>query len=171
MILVDKHIKEYVEKNELIISGYNENHINSMSYDLTIDYIILNEQTHVQTYELQPGDIVYIKTTEQLKFPTNITGRIAEKNSRMRQGLKVDGPQYQPGHTTFGFLRVQNLSTKILELRSGMAIAQIIFEQLKDSPLVPYSEQPGASYNMEMEYRGLGNYKAEYEKQTKEKTN
>lgn len=71
-----------------------------------------------------------------------ILGRIAEKNSRMRQGLKVDGPHYQPGHVTYAFLRVQNISSQIILLAQGMRIAQIIFEQLTQIPDVPYSAQP-----------------------------
>ena len=34
-------------------------------------------------------------------------------------------------------------------------------------PAMPYSAQVGASYQNEVSYKGLGNYKEEYEKQTK----
>ena len=43
-------------------------------------------------------------------MPLNVLGRVAEKNSRMRQGLQVDGPHYQPGHITYVFMRVRNIS-------------------------------------------------------------
>ena len=39
----------------------------------------------------------------------NILRWIAEKNSRMRQGLAVSGPHYQLGHKTYAFLRVTNI--------------------------------------------------------------
>ena len=48
-----------------------------------------------------------------------------------------------------------------------MKIAQIIFEQLTQVPDVPYSVQQGASFQNEVEYRGVGNYSAEYSKQIK----
>ena len=96
-----------------------------------------------------------------------ILGRIAEKNSRMRQGLKVDGPHYQPGHVTYAFLRVQNISSQIILLAQGMRIAQIIFEQLTQIPDVPYSAQPKAAFQDEVRYKGLGNYKEDYEKETR----
>ena len=89
-------------------------------------------------YDLKPGETVFVKTKEKLALPLNILGRIAEKNSRMRQGLKVDGPHYQPGHVTFAFLRVQNISVNTIELSAGMKIAQIIFEELTGTPEVPY---------------------------------
>ena len=40
MILVDKQIKELVNNGMLIVSGYDENNLGCVSYDLTIDKII-----------------------------------------------------------------------------------------------------------------------------------
>jgi len=40
MILVDKNIKTLVANGSLIVSGYNENNVNGVSYDLTIDVVI-----------------------------------------------------------------------------------------------------------------------------------
>lgn len=96
-------------------------------------------------------------------------GRIGEKNSRMRQGLVVSGPHYQPGHQTYAFLRVMNISEDLITISRGNNIAQIIFEQLTGRPDVPYSAQTNASFQNEVEYKGLGNYKQEYENQMKHK--
>lgn len=169
MILVDKNIKALVANNDLIISGYREENLNGVSYDLTIDVVVDDDGGKLDEYDLQPGEIVFVKTQEKLRIPKNILGRVAEKNSRMRQGLKVDAPHYQPGHETYAFLRVQNLSTKIITLSKGMKIAQIMFEELKEEPEVPYSSQLNASFQGEEEYVGLGNYRAEYAKQSKKK--
>lgn len=167
MILVDKDIKERVARNELIISEYQKANLNGVSYDLTLDKVLDKNGKEQQEYELEPGETVFIRTREKLSIPTDIVGRIAEKNSRMRQGLKVDGPHYQPGHVTYAFLRVQNMSIHKIRLESGMKIAQIMFEQLTRVPDVPYSAQNGASYQNEVSYVGLGNYKEEYERQTR----
>lgn len=167
MILVDTDIKEYIEnKKLLIIAGYNKNNINSISYDLTIENIIIDDSSFTK-YDLVPGEVVFIKTKEKLKIPDNILGRIAEKNSKMRQGLQVSGPHYHPGHVTYAFLRVHNISNNIITISSGNNIAQIIFEELKSNPEISYRDQEGASFNDETEYRGLGNYKDEYQKQIK----
>lgn len=93
-------------------------------------------------------------------------GRIAEKNSRMRQGLVVSGPHYQPGHVTYAFLRIQNISENTIVLHKGIKIAQIMFEQLSEIPDMPYDQQNSAAFQNEEQYRGLGNYRVEYEKQT-----
>lgn len=167
MILVDKDIKEYVEKKELILSGFQEENLNGISYDLTIDVIVDEEGNECPLYSLKAGETVFVKTQERLSIPHDILGRIAEKNSRMRQGLKVDGPHYQPGHVTYAFLRVQNISNKTIELSKGIKIAQIIFEQLTQVPEVPYDAQEKSSFQNEVQYAGLGNYREEYEKQMK----
>lgn len=168
MILVDKNIREYVQQNLLISQGYQEDNLNGVSYDLTLDYICENEEKKFE-YDLMPGEVVFIRTQEELNIPENILGRIAEKNSRMRQGLVVNGPHYQPGHKTYAFLRVQNISSSIITLKSGIKIAQIMFEQLKETPETPYSNQTGAAYQNETNYKGLGSYEEEYQKQMHEK--
>lgn len=40
MILIDRNIKELVNNGELIITGYEESNVNSISYDLTIGSIV-----------------------------------------------------------------------------------------------------------------------------------
>ena len=167
MILVDSQIKERINNKELVISGYNECQLNSVSYDLSIECIVdVSGQSKLE-YDLDPGETVLIKTCEKLSIPHDIVGKVVEKNSRMRQGLVVSAPVYQPGHITYAFIRVQNISTNTITLKRGMFIAQIMFENLEKEPDKPYDKQEGASFNEEVEYKGLGNYKAEYEKQTK----
>ncbi|MCD8335701.1 MAG: hypothetical protein LUD18_00210 [Lachnospiraceae bacterium] len=161
-------MKWYVKYHQLISFGYIEENVNGISYDLTIDVIYDGSGTSVSEYLLSPGENVFIKTREELNIPQNILGRIAEKNSRMRQGLKVDGPHYQPGHKTYAFLRIMNVSGASILLSKGMRIAQVIFEQLTQVPEVPYNAQPDAAFLDEEQYRGLGNYSEEYKKQMKE---
>ncbi len=168
MILADKDIKEYISDGRLITSGYDEQNLNGVSYDLTIGAVCDDQGAERQTYDLHSGEVVFIKTVEKLSIPENILGRIAEKNSRMRQGLKVDGPHYQPGHVTYAFLRVQNLSRNVITLEQGMKIAQIIFEQLTQIPQKPYSAQETAAFQNEERYIGLGSYKEEYQNQVKQ---
>ena len=164
MILVDKNIKAMSEKGQLISKGYTPSNVNSISYDLTVGAFLDKEQ---QDQDVMPGEFLIIKTSEQLTIPKNITGRIGEKNSLLRLGLKVDGPQYQPGHVTFAYLRVQNLSDQVVTLKKGMKIAQIYFEELKEIPEHGYDQQTNASFNNEDEYRGFGKYDAEYRQNLK----
>lgn len=166
MILIDKDIRSYVEQRQLVLSEFREENLNGASYDLRVDKVLGDDEKEMLECWLEPGAVVFVKTIEKISIPTNILGRIAEKNSRMRQGLKVDGPHYQPGHVTYAFLRVQNISNNSIKIQHNMKIAQIFFEQLTGIPEVPYSAQVGASFQNEVSFKGLGNYTKEYEKQT-----
>ena len=161
MILVDKDIKTLAEK--VIIKGYNPSNVGPVSYDVTIQNIICEDEDK-KSYVLRPQEMIFIKTAEKIKMPNTLMGRIGEKNSRMRQGLFVSGPHYFPGHETYMFLRVVNLSSNSIALSSGDKIAQIFFEELKQEPEHNYAFEPNASFNNEDEYRGLGKYQGEYEK-------
>lgn len=83
MVLVDKNIKKLAQSGQLISEGYNEDHVSSISYDLTIDCIYADPDSSdsSKSFELEPGCAVFIKTVEKLNIPKNIMGRIAEKNS------------------------------------------------------------------------------------------
>lgn len=164
MILVDKNIKELSAEGKLIKEAYTEENVNSISYDLTLGSFA--DAAEIEK-KLMPGATVMIKTKEKLSIPDNITGRVGEKNSLLRMGLKVDGPQYQPGHTTYAFLRVQNISADEITLKVGMHIAQIYFEELKERPERTYAEQENASFQNEDEYRHFGKYEQEYKKNIK----
>lgn len=161
MILVDKNIKE--RSTEIFVKNYNEASVNAISYDLHIKEIVGNSE-YLKEYVLKPGEIVFIKTAEKIHMPDDLMGRIGEKNSRMRQGLCVSGPHYYPGHETYLYLRVQNISAGTIKIKEEDTIAQILFEELKEIPEQTYDNQPGASFNNEDEYLGMARYKDEYEK-------
>lgn len=160
MILVDKNIKQ--RSSEIFKEGYNEANVTSVSYDLHIEGIVEDDTLSV-AYSLRPNEVIVIKTKEKIKVPDDLLGRIGEKNSRIRQGLSVVGPHYYPGHETYLYLRVQNITSSVIKVKKGDAIAQLFFEQLSEKPEKTYENQTNASFNHEDEYRGLGNYKSEYE--------
>lgn len=161
MTLVDREIQE--QHDDLILQGYDEKNVNPISYDLTIGSI-LSGHGESDTFVLPPNTTVFVKTKEEIHIPDNLCGHIGEKNSRMREGLWVSGPNYFPGHTTFVFLRVRNISKNEITIQAGDPIAQISFEKLGTTPDHPYNTIPSASFNEEDEYRRMGKYTSEYEK-------
>lgn len=168
MILVDKNIKELISQDKLIIEGYKEENVKNSSYDLVLDKIIKssdaieNEENICKSYNIPSGHFVYIKMKEKVDIPNNILGRIEQKNSIMRLGLVVDGPNYQPGHKSNIYLRVQNISPNEIKIHQGQILAQMIFEELKDVPDKPYNEDNTASFNDEFEYSGFAKYEGKY---------
>ncbi|MBS6715068.1 MAG: hypothetical protein KH231_06300 [Dialister sp.] len=167
MILVDKNIESLVSQGKLIKSGFDEENLGSISYDLTIGEIVIeeNDSSHrAESFDIAPGEYVFIKTKEELSIPENIMGRIAQKNSRMRMGLYVDGPHYHPGHITYAYLRVQNISSNIITIHTGDKIAQIIFEELKEKPRELYGEGQHNAFINEKNFVGMGKYTKKYSK-------
>lgn len=162
MILTDRDIRSRAA--EIIVTGYNEENVNPASYDVTVGGIVCDHGL-AEEYELQPEEMIFIKTAEEIHMPSDLLGRIGEKNSRMREGLWVSGPHYFPGHQTFMFLRVKNVSGNVIALEKGQKIAQIYFEELKGKPDKDYSQREDASFNNEKDYRGLGKYQTEYSRQ------
>lgn len=149
MIIVDKEIKELVNKQNLI-TNFNERQLSSISYDVVIDKFILeNEEIDNNEYILSSSQFIYVKTKESLNMPYNLCCKIIEKNSLMRSGLKVDGPLYQPGHKTSIFLRVVNISKSDILLKKNMKIAQLVFMKLNELPNNTYDKQENARYNNE----------------------
>ena len=145
------------------MEGYDEASVTSIAYDLHVEGIIEDESLKL-SYLLRPNEVVFIKSKEKIKVPNDLMGRVGEKNSRIRQGLSVVGPHYYPGHETYLYLRVQNVTSSAIKIRQGDAIAQLFFEQLSEEPERTYANQVDASFNNEDEYRGLSKYKDEYEK-------
>lgn len=167
MILVDKEIRQRLIADPPLIENINENLINCVSCDLTVKRVV-DSKTKDGGFELLPGCVVFVETNESLNMPKDLLGIVTEKNSRMRQGLKVDAPRYHPGHTTHIFLRVQNISDKAITISKNSKIAQIMFERLSDIPEVPYNSQKDSSYNQETEYIGFGKYENEYNSQIRD---
>lgn len=159
MIIVDKEIKR--RAGEIFLNDYDDKNVNAVSYDLHIEGIIINDKLE-NSYSIRPNEIVFVKMLERISMPGDLMGRIAQKNSRIRQGLAVEGPHYFPGHTTTIFLRVHNLTGDNIRIRKGDSIAQIMFEQLAEVPAKPYDRQVDAAFNDETEYTGMARYADEY---------
>lgn len=172
MYLVDSEIKKMCNENALIIEGYCSDNVGAISYDMEIDHIISkfdtkNKSDAPETYTLKPNETVFVKTKEKIKLPEDFIGYVSEKNSVMREGLVVDAPIYQPGHETYCFLRVHNISGCEIQLNKGKKIAQIMFSKLDRRPDEPYSRKADASFNEENQYVGFGRYEKEYKKEIK----
>lgn len=169
MILTDRQISELVENGKLIVEGYDPDNLGAVSYDLTVECFVRAEGAQESIYEceLNPGEAIFFQTREMLEMPEDLLGRIAQKNSRMRMGLYVDGPHYQPGHKTYAYLRVWNNSADVITLKSGDKLAQIFFERLESVPYKKYGQRESDAFADEIHFVGLGKYKGEYQKYIK----
>jgi deoxycytidine triphosphate deaminase len=144
----------YLTKNEIktIVKDGKEENFGEVSYDIVIDKIILPDNSKEESlYELSPGETVFVKSVEWLELPNNVIGKVSARNSALRQGYAVVTPVYLPGHKTKVFARVTNISGISLDLKEGLSISTIFFEETKEE--VPsYAGQ----YIDEFKYKDLG---------------
>lgn len=168
MLLVDKDIRTFLmngeveDKTQTFIKNGNEECVTPIGYDLRAE-IFTRDEKKVETYELQPGESVFVQSKELINFDSVTVGKISLKNSRIRMGLTLDCPVHQPGHTTKIFFRLTNVSSSAISLRAGEKYAMLMFEQLDSSPEHPYS----GTFDNEFSFSGLGNYASEYSDQIK----
>ena len=157
MLLNDGEIRSLIKSG--VLSGASENNVGPVSYDLTTEEFYDESGPH-STYELMPGQSVFVGSSESIHLPNDVVARVLLRNSRIRQGLDLEAPLYFPGHSTTVYFRVTNLSGSAILLDTKKGIAQITFERLERAAEKPYS----GAFSNEFNYRGLGDYSNAYEK-------
>lgn len=155
MILTDRTIREFVQKSEMI-TPFNENNLQSESYDVTIGTKItvmkkeikcldISKQEDIdgiykeidisqEGYIISPKEYILVSLGEVIKVPENITVHLRPKTRYTRLGLIISDQHY---HSTYsGHLRIGlfNATNYPICIHSGYAIAQLVFEELDDIP-------------------------------------
>lgn len=161
MVLTDHQIADWAEQG--LLENYDPNCITNIGYDLRAEYFVSGDKK-VPNVSLKHGESAFVATTENIRLPNDMLGRIVLKNSRLRQGLSMDAPVYQPGHHTKVFFRVTNVSGNEIDLQMGGKYVTILFETLSRPVEHPYA----GTFSEEMDYSGLGKYKDLYQKEIRE---
>jgi dCTP deaminase len=143
----DTHSVDLRLGNEITIPAAGQ-----FTYDLTqpgriADTIRLHSQTvqitQHQPFCLPPNCFVLGKTLEWIELPilpgqeTCLAARIEGKSSRARFGILIHftAPTVHPGFTGTLTLEMINLGPASFMLRPGMAIAQLIVEEVRGCPI------------------------------------
>lgn len=163
MVLVDHEIADLAKQEDGLIAGYDDSCLTNIGYDLRAEYFVVNEKEQPSA-TLMLGESVFVASREAIRLPGNLLGRVGLKNSRIRQGLSLESPVYQPGHFTKVFFRLTNVSSNEVDLSAGEKYATIVFEQLSRIPDNPYD----GTFQQEIDFKGLADYKDIYKKQTRE---
>lgn len=153
MLMIDKRISE---RGAELLEPFCENNVTNIGYDLKTECYFLNAETHRTEVDLEPGDTVFVRTVETVKLPDNMAAAVQLRNSRIRQGLSLEAPLYQPGHHTKIFFRVTNASKQKIHLDTTKGIAYLVLLPLGESVARPYN---GAFQN-ERDFVGMGAYQA-----------
>lgn len=122
-----------------------EAHINPASLDIRIGNMAILENGNAQslnsTYWLEPGEFVLVSTFEKITVPNDLAVELRLKSSIARQGYNHSlAFWFDPGWEGKGTMEIQNINRqKKLPLKAEMLFAQLIFHQLSNIPLKPYS--------------------------------
>ena len=173
MLIVDHDINVFVtngqlSKPETNTSGQTSIHygdmesVTNIGYDLRASGFAKGSKME-SSYELLPGESVFVASKEVIHFDNNTVGRVYLKNSRIRMGLTLDAPIYQPGHTTAIYFRLTNVSNNAILLNADEKYALLTFEQLDSAPEHPYS----GTFQKEFKFSGLADYSSAYADQIK----
>lgn len=157
MVLCDSEIKKI---GQAAIDPYRDEAVGSVAYDLQCDSFGI-ENSEVDKVTLAPGDSAFVKSIEGIDVPPNMIVRVLLRNSRIRQGLSLEAPVYQPGHKTRVFYRITNVSGSSITLSHGDGVASIMFEFLSHDVEHPYS----GTFQNEIDFRGMGKYGGDYIRQ------
>lgn len=160
MFVADRNIKAAGEK---LISPFLEEYVGPISYDLSAKEFHTTKGGEIVTYSricLNPGESVFVACEEQIDLPLDMAAIINARNSKIRQGLRVDAPIYYPGHKTRVFFRISNISTDTIELSKGEQYAAIYFIKVDDCVDKPYE----GTFNNELNFSGMAEYRGAYQK-------
>jgi len=159
MILTRDKIRDAVRMGEIAIDPFDEHALDAASYDMTlyhqirvfieglneIDLLDMAQNAHAlmnitrlvnipseSYYLLKPGELVLGMTVEKLSLAPNIAGSLEGRSRFARMGLMVHvtASFLQPGiKNTRQVFEIFNASRNAIKLRSGVRIAQVVFER------------------------------------------
>lgn len=147
MILVDRQIREAVEKGEIVIKPFEESQLQAASYDLRVGLqgattstkkiVSIDREGYLL---LKPGDFAIVTVLEEIKFNTYHVGRIGLRSKYARKGLiATTGPQIDPGYEGRLIVGLYNLTPKQISLPYKDDLLTIEIHKLEEPCLKPYS--------------------------------
>lgn len=155
MVLYDKKL---LSMGGDIIDPFDMDKVTNIGYDLTTEKYTYGNDTDSTIVKLQPYESAFVMSRESIDLPKNVIAKVVIRNSRLREGLTLDAPIYQPGHKTKVFFRITNLTDKEINLTEMSEFATLILYELDGEVERPYS----GTFQSEFDYKGMGDYSSVY---------
>lgn len=97
---------------------------------------------------LEPDDFLLGTTLEYIEVPDDVLGDVNGRSSLGRLAVEVHSTAgiLDPGFKGEVTLEISNNSEKTIMLKSGMRVAQLVFQQLQTSADRPYGEGRNSKY-------------------------
>ena len=146
MVLSGKTIKKLLSENKLKINPLDQKSIGAVAVDLHLDKTALNpdnsKEVSLQDFHLSLDEFYLASTLEFIELPDDIVARILPRSSLARLGVLAtfDADILPPNYAGKPILTLKNLSRKPVLLKPGLAVAQIMFEQV-DQKVEGYSSR------------------------------
>ena len=146
MVLSGQTIKNLIKEGKLKIEPYDELNVLNISVDLHLGGEALSpdtgEEFDLTDYHFSLDEFLITNTVEFIKLPGNIVGRIVSKSSLARLGVLTtfEADLLPPNYAGKPILALKNLSRKPILLKTGLAICQIVFEEV-DRPVEGYQSR------------------------------
>lgn len=152
------HDDELVKVVEASLENKIDKNIGSISYDLTVDRIILldGSDKQVTNHELEPGETVFIASKELLTVPDDCMCFVTLRNSCIRMGLDFESPIYQPGHKTYVYVRIRNISSDSITISAGDAVVSLLFYKLDSESKKRYT----GKFQNQFDYKNVNDYRS-----------
>ncbi len=167
MILVDWQIRDRIGRGYIKIDPYDPKLVQPNSLDIRLgshfvwyrpgDGVIdpYNqetvtsevEETHADTFVLQPGQFVLAETLECIGLPDNIVATIEGKSSIARLGVTLHqtGGWIDAGFRGTITLEMANVNSRPVKVYAGMPVGQLVFYTSERAEF-PYFKKADAKY-------------------------
>jgi len=136
MVLSGGTIKKLISEGKIKIDPYDESQVGAVSVDIRLGDQALNpdsgKEINLQDYHLSLDEFLLANPIETITLPDNLIARIIPRSSFARLGILVtfDADLLPPNYSGKPILTMKNLSKKPVLLRSGLAICQLLFEEV-----------------------------------------
>ncbi|MDP2720718.1 MAG: dCTP deaminase [bacterium] len=143
MVLSGETIKKLIDQKKITIDPYDEHLVGAVSVDLRLGDQALDpdrgKEIDLHDYHLSLDEFLLANTQEKISLPNNILARIIPRSSLARLGVLVtfDADLLPPNYSGKPILTMKNLSKKPVLLKSGLAVCQLLFEEV-DKPVSGY---------------------------------
>jgi dCTP deaminase len=167
MILVDWQLRDRIGRGSIKIDPYDPTLVQPNSLDIRLgshfvwykpgDGVIdpydqetvtsQVEETHAESFVLQPGQFVLAETLECIGLPDNIVATIEGKSSIARLGVTLHqtGGWIDAGFRGTITLEMANVNSRPVKVYAGMPIGQLVFYTTERAEF-PYFKKADAKY-------------------------
>jgi len=167
MILVDWQLLDRIKRGFIKIDPYNPDLVQPNSIDIRLgnhfiwykpgkdiidpyerDSVIADvDETHADSFILNPGRFILAETLERIELPDNIVATIEGKSSIARLGVTLHqtGGWIDAGFRGTITLEMANVNSRPVKVYAGMPIGQLVFYTTERAEN-PYYKKSDAKY-------------------------